>query len=1095
MTTTIDFEDLSSGTPVLNQYSSHGVTISGITAGGAAGRAMIFDSAQPTGGDADLATESNGKVLIISEDGDSADPDDNGRGGILRFDFDRDVHVDSLTFIDAEEGAVVDFYSRDGLLLDSFGVETIDNGIHIAEFLVDGVARMEVTLAGSGAVDALVFDAGIALRDGTVEGTQGDDIITPDGPYTDADGDAVDSADGLLPGAEGTDKDEIHGLDGDDVIAGGADEDTLFGGAGKDILTGGAGADVVDGGADADTIVAGAGDVVRGGAAGDDRDTLDLRGQGNFVLTGPDGTGGPVADSNGNGFDGRVYFLDETGARDGRTVDFREIETILADRQTGPGPRPVDDAFFTGEDDPATLGNVLANDSEGDLLVSAVNGERAQVGQPVAGDNGGLVTISAGGIVTFDPTDAFNTLRVGETLRTAVRYRVEDARGDSAEAQLVITVTGSNDGPRAEADVYDVISDDAAGDVDGAALANDSDPEAEPLVILAVAGDPANVGQPVPGSHGGLFIVQADGTVDFDANGDFEGLSAADVVETSVSYTISDGSGGTDTSEITFTVSGKEGGSVVGTDGDDVIDTGAAGAPDVGYPFQRPEAGFGNTIPFPGYAADTNRFDNRDIVAGGAGDDTIHAGDDDDTIYGGTGDDRIDGGFDDDVIFGGAGDDILEGSEGNDLIDGGAGDDRIYGGLEDAFADRVSFPDDQPDANGFRDLVPENNGDRLFGGDGDDRLWGQDDDDTLFGGRGDDYLDGGVDDDMLAGDDGDDTILGNQGNDRIIGGKGGDRLFGGAGADLIAGNAGDDVIAGGIGDDALRGGAGDDAIDGGAGNDRLRGGRGADALFGGQGSDRFDGATAGDVVVGGEAADGSDIDVLDLTGARVDRITYTSTERESGEVVFDDGRSMTFAEIEQIVPCFTPGTLIATPRGERKIEDLRVGDRVITRDNGIQEIAWIGRKHLTGREIIQQPNLRPVLIKRGALGQGLPERDMMVSPNHRMLVSSEKTQLYFEETEVLAAAKHMVGADGIHAVDPMQTTYIHFMFERHEVVLANGAWSESFQPGDYALGGVADAQRDEILSLFPDLQTAKGRAAYKAARKSLKRHEAELLQD
>jgi hypothetical protein len=92
-----------------------------------------------------------------------------------------------------------------------------------------------------------------------------------------------------------------------------------------------------------------------------------------------------------------------------------------------------------------------------------------------------------------------------------------------------------------------------------------------------------------------------------------------------------------------------------------------------------------------------------------------------------------------------------------------------------------------------------------------------------------------------------------------------------------------------------------------------------------------------------------------------------------------------------------------------------------------------------------------------SLGNGLPERDMLLSPNHRMLVASEKTQLYFEEREVLAADKHLVGSDGIQAVDVMGTVYIHFMFDRHEVVLSNGAWTESFQPGDYTLKGIGNA--------------------------------------
>src|SRR5690606_23699943 len=109
--------------------------------------------------------------------------------------------------------------------------------------------------------------------------------------------------------------------------------------------------------------------------------------------------------------------------------------------------------------------------------------------------------------------------------------------------------------------------------------------------------------------------------------------------------------------------------------------------------------------------------------------------------------------------------------------------------------------------------------------------------------------------------------------------------------------------------------------------------------------------------------------------------------------------------------------------------------------------------------------LQPILIKQGALGHGLPERDMMVSPNHRLLIASDRTQLYFDEHEVLVAAKHLVGSEGIHAVEAIGVTYLHFLFDRHEVVLSNGAWTESFQPGDRTLKGMGNAQRHEIFQL------------------------------
>lgn len=118
---------------------------------------------------------------------------------------------------------------------------------------------------------------------------------------------------------------------------------------------------------------------------------------------------------------------------------------------------------------------------------------------------------------------------------------------------------------------------------------------------------------------------------------------------------------------------------------------------------------------------------------------------------------------------------------------------------------------------------------------------------------------------------------------------------------------------------------------------------------------------------------------------------------------------------------------------------------------------------------------------------------MMLSPNHRVLVSNERTALYFSEHEVLVAAKHLVGVDGIRQVETVGATYIHMMFDQHEVILSNGAWTESFQPGDFSLKGLGNSQRSEILELFPELKTDEGLATYAAARKILKKHEVRLL--
>jgi hypothetical protein len=339
------------------------------------------------------------------------------------------------------------------------------------------------------------------------------------------------------------------------------------------------------------------------------------------------------------------------------------------------------------------------------------------------------------------------------------------------------------------------------------------------------------------------------------------------------------------------------------------------------------------------------------------------------------------------------------------------------------------------------------------------------------------------------------VIPGSPGNDSIDGGTGNDTLLGFAGDDTISGGAGNDSIDGGSGNDRLFGGEGNDTILGGIGDDFIDGGAGSDQISGGSGNDTIQGATPGDVTDGG-----SGDNTLDLSGLEFDtfEIVRNPDDDTTGTINFFDPDgvgtgSASFSNIGNIIPCFTPGTRIATPRGERAVEDLRVGDRVITRDNGLQEIRWIGHRALTAPEVQAAPHLRPILIRAGALGRGLPLHDMLVSPQHRMLINSERAALYFEDREVLASATHLTDMAGVDRMAAQATTYVHFLFDQHEVVLSNGAWSESFQPGAQVLGAMGEAQRDEIFELFPDLQDLQGVKAYQAARRSLKRHEARLL--
>ncbi|SIN91288.1 Hint domain-containing protein [Vannielia litorea] len=350
--------------------------------------------------------------------------------------------------------------------------------------------------------------------------------------------------------------------------------------------------------------------------------------------------------------------------------------------------------------------------------------------------------------------------------------------------------------------------------------------------------------------------------------------------------------------------------------------------------------------------------------------------------------------------------------------------------------------------------------------------------------------------------DGNDTLFGGAGNDTIYGQGGNDVIDGGSGNDVIEGGTGDDVITAGDGFDLVNGGAGNDEIHGGGDNDVLSGGDDADTIF----VDSLGSAGVNNTTVNGGSG-GDDWDVLNLGGLRSQGFKITNlvqnpenngTPGFNGQVqLFNESTgqwaNITFTDIEEIIPCFTPGTRIATARGEVPVERLKAGDRVMTRDHGLQRIRWVGRKTLGAAQLARQPELRPVLVTKGAMGQGLPERDMMVSPQHRMLVTGDRAALWFEDREVLVAALHLVNGGTIRRAEVEEVTYIHILFDQHEVVLSDGAWTESFQPGDRTLAGLDGAARAEVLALFPDLAEAEGRDGYLAARRVLKRHEAALV--
>ncbi len=191
------------------------------------------------------------------------------------------------------------------------------------------------------------------------------------------------------------------------------------------------------------------------------------------------------------------------------------------------------------------------------------------------------------------------------------------------------------------------------------------------------------------------------------------------------------------------------------------------------------------------------------------------------------------------------------------------------------------------------------------------------------------------------------------------------------------------------------------------------------------------------------------------------------------EVVNTDQSPRRGRKVPSVI-CFTPDTLIDTPDGPRQIGTLEEGDRVLTRDDGAQPVTWIGRRRISGARLHAMPELRPVRIRAGAMGPDVPGGDLLVSPEHRVLITGAKAQALFGTDEVLVAAKDLVDDRHIRIDHRLrEVTYVHVMLDRHQVVKANGLFSESFHPAGMDLSALdpdqaaALAQRADPATFGP----------------------------
>ena len=869
----------------------------------------------------------------------------------------------------------------------------------------------------------------------------------------------------------GTGNETVDGGAGNDVLNGGGGNDSLAGGAGNDVLDGGDGNDTLDGGANNDALTGGAGndsliggdgsDTLTGGAG---NDTLDGgTGDDDFVLAGGDQANGGAGDDEFR-FDRTIAGAGTITVTGGETA-----EEAVIDPTNNPGGVVGDVLDLTN------LPGAVVSYNAADPTFNGTTGESGTVTYTNAA--GEVVTIQFSQIerVLLPPDGVVDGTAQGDDM--GIGYT--DPQGDQIDG------ADGND---------DVIAAGAGNDTVAAGLGDDTvDAGTGNDTVQGNAGNDSLVGGAGNDTlSGGADNDTLDGGADADSllgdagNDSLLGGDGNDFLSGGTENDTLDGGAGNDTlfggAGADSVLGGDDADSLQGNEGNDTLDGGAgndtlagnenddvlnggAGNDSLlgGSGSDQAFGGIGDDVintrndqALPdnaGGLSDPNPNDDRDTVSGGEGNDTILTGDDADLVSGDAGNDSIDGGVDNDTIDGGADNDTLLGDEGRDSLLGGTGDDLIYGGQAGpSVADLVNATTVNPDP------FPANNADTLSGGDGNDTLFGFDDNDSLVGDDGNDVLDGGIDDD---------TLLGGAGNDALTGGQGVDSLIGGAGADTMTGGTEADRFVV----------------------------EGADVIT------DFDAVTG---IQGTPNAPNTDNDFVDLSSFYNDAnlaiwnnapgnpkysnpLQWMKADQADGVLnnaaglrILNNGTAVdgSLFNVENTgIICFVRGTRIATAEGEREIEDLVAGDLVLTRDHGYQPIRWIGSTVVEAKG-----RLAPIVFEVGAVGNA---RRLKVSPQHRMLLSGWQAELLFDEPEVLAAAKMMVNDTTIRPEEGGEVEYFHMLFDVHEIVYAEGAASESFHPGHQGWGALAEAAREEILTLFPMLDGQRFDTYGPSARRSL----------
>ena len=922
----------------------------------------------------------------------------------------------TLTYADGSQATVtaIVFQSTNGDLFLAPAASSSDYQSALEAGPIDSITFNTVS-SNESMMYASRVDADYVAPDGTVDGTSGDDSMRVGS--TDAQADEVDNSGNAVKLGAGNDK-----------ISAGSGDDTILGGAGNDYIAGNDGDDRIHGDADTteETTFSWAnqniedGVSVTGGitgvtSSGNIQVTMSVD-QGENFRSATMERNDPLYDYNELSDSSSIHILGGAAGSDPNTakmsIDFSSLDSGVSDEVSNVtfGIFDIDQAYgFVDEV------IVRAYDADGNLIpvnLTAGNSDTLDVND----ETGRAISTDAGRGTTNAKTGFLQVDIAGPVSRIEIEYNNHDP-DDTGHAIRVgdlkmstISATDAGNDTLDGGAGNDTIYGDGGDDSLSGGADNDS--------LSGGSGDDR-----IEGGTGHDTIAGGTGNDAMSGGDDADLFVMEDDFGTDK---IAGGEGGKDYDVVTFDAL---------SNGVSVTYTGA----EAGTATEGP-----NSVSFTEIEklVLTSSSDYVDASIGGvavdtgAGDDTIKVGDGAYNIDAGTGDDRI----------------IREAGttadDANSVIDAGDGIDTYVAGsglgadhTVDLAASRLDHAgNDRGDLLNFENVALENSAASVKGDSKDNTITARGtQDNSLSGGDGNDSIDGGGGNDNLHGDAGRDTLIGGDGNDTLDGGQDDDQLTGGDGDDVFVYSGGHDTIT-----DFNAGNTGPLDDDDTTNNDFIDLSGYYDKIF--------------DL-----RADYEDNGILDQSNFETTDYTYNS-KFEDGSLKFIGVQAQHFTYDNTGVVCFGKGTAIRTPRGDVLVEDLRVGDLVTTMDNGPQKIRWINTRSYDPEQMQKGSHLHPVLIKRGTFGA---ERDLLVSQQHGVLVG--------QSGDSFARAKHLAdAAKGVRiAKGKKSVTYVHLMFDDHQVIFAENVPSESFYPGPMALTQMSKPHRAAFSKVLPALGTGR----------------------